>query len=130
MVFPLRKRMTLPPGNHCRSLFAPPSVVNCLRSEPSGFMSQISLLATNATLSAPPGADAEGWTGSVGASVGAEGVSVLVGSVITTGTCVEASVGADVSGFKGMEVKVLAGTCVFAGPKPPLNKNKPTATTA
>src|SRR5512138_1671638 len=121
--------MVLPSGSHCRSLFAPPSLVNCFRPDPSTFISQISLLATKAILSAPPRMDDDGAVVSSGASVGAAGVSVLVAARFATGTAVELFGEAGASVFAEREVEVLTGTPVFAGLSPPLITNKAPAIT-
>src|SRR5512138_817381 len=126
MVLPLIKRIVSLFGSHCRSFFAPPSVVNCLRFVPSTFTSQISLLATKAILSAPPRLDTDG----LAVSVGAGGVSVLAVSSTAIGKLVGASVGTDVSVFKTIVVDVLIGTSVLAGLRPPLNTKNPAAITA
>src|SRR5512141_518430 len=102
------KTMFSPSGSHCRSFLTPPSTVNCLRSEPSTFMTQISLLATNAILSAPPKARSEGMAVLVG--VGGREVSVAVDSDSTTGTLVELSMGAVVSVGRGADVAVRMTT--------------------
>src|SRR5215208_6952471 len=121
-------KMTLSPsGSHCKSFLVTPSVVSCFSSEPSTFMSQISLLATKAILSAPPGEGSAGTAVSVGAR---GGISVLVASTIATGTSVELSTGADVSVAGGTGVDVLTGGSVTTGCLLPLNRNKPVAKTA
>src|ERR1051326_6084716 len=100
--------MFSPSGSHCRSLLEAPSVVNCFRSEPSTFMSQISLLATMAILSAPPRAGNNGGAGFVGVA----GISVLVTSTTITGTFVGVLATVAVSVTGGGTVSVLTGTCV------------------
>src|SRR6266498_1731906 len=122
------KTMFSPSGSHCRSFLTPPSTVNCLRSEPSTFMTQISLLATNAILSAPPKASNDGTT----VTVGVEGreVSVIVGSISTTGIFVGLLTGADVSVGKGADVEVLTDASVAGEFLPLLKKKNPPARTA
>ena len=119
-VKPLIKTMFSPSGSHCRSFLIPPSTVNFLRSEPSTFMTQISLLATNAILSAPPKARSEGMAVLVG--VGGRGVSVAVDSISTTDTLVGLSTGAVVSVGRGIEVDVLTGASVGGEFLPSLRK--------
>src|SRR5215510_7820605 len=110
IVFPLRKRRVSLSKNW-RSVLTPPSLVNTLGSEPSTFITQISLFATNAILSAPP---IERANGAVIVSVGAGRVSVEVSAGITTASVTAADVGSDVS-LAGIDVKVLAGGAVAAG---------------
>src|SRR6266487_4127182 len=120
MFLPLMNRR-VSASSHCRSLLEAPSVVNGLSSEPSIFINQISLLATKATLSAPPSIGSAGTAGSVGAG----GVSVLVASTITTGISVELLMGVDASVLGGTDVDVLTGASVFAGLFIPLTRKKP-----
>src|SRR5512141_2744426 len=101
------KTMFSPSGSHCRSFLTPPSTVNCFGSEPSTFITQISLLATKAILSAPPKAGNPGMAVSV--AVGGSEVSVIVDSISTIGIFVGLSMGADVSVGKGAEVDVTIG---------------------
>src|SRR5688572_11569155 len=116
------KIKVLPSGNHCKSLLRPPSVVNWASSEPSTFISQISLLATKAILSAPPNA---GTNGTVGVSVGVGGASVAVASTMETGTSVDVWTGTEVSVIAGTEVGVLDGASVKVGLAIPRKKKIP-----
>src|SRR5215207_1431632 len=120
------KMIVSPSGSHCRSFFAPPSVVNWIGSEPSTLITQTSLLATTAILSAPPKAGTEG--AGVSVSVGGMAASVLVDSTITIGIAVDSASGVDVSVIGGAGVEVLMGVSVPRGVPVPLKRKKPPAT--
>src|SRR5215207_2380293 len=119
------KMIVSPSGSHCRSFFTPPSVVREISSEPSTFITQTSLLATKAILSAPPNAGTDGV--SVSVSVGGSEVAVLVDSMITMGMAVASASEVDVSVIEGAEVAVLTGVSVSSGVLVPLKRKKPPA---